>query len=465
MGIRSFASRFICTFAVAASALSPAWLGLEPAAAAQHKRAHATRVHRVHASGCARPSARHNARARRARRSRCAELRAGRTSRANRKGGRWTPPPESKEPTTTPPESAPTVKEPTPTPESKEPTPTPTPEPTPTLGSGWDGFGGLLLPGAGWRPYAATSPFNRTVEGAATVGSSQTYIEKALSWGVPANITAGSSGTVNDWSHPTYYAESSDPVYTLHATEPWGKNVLEGMKIPVPAGASPAAGGDGHMAVVTPDGWEYDFWRAQTPPAGGGTLSFAWGGRTRIDGNGLGSGATAADFGNAAGMIRAPEMLAGHIDHALFIVIKCAAKGTGFGYGTTATSYGSSYVYPATHGGSACASTDATAVPLGTHFVLGMSEGQIQALAVPAWRKTILTALAQYGGYVGDTGGPGFAFMFESGSTYTSRGLPDPMVAFALANGLPTWNGSYVFNVAGGVEWTKYLRVVAPPSA
>ena len=87
-----------------------------------------------------------------------------------------------------------------------------------------------------------------------------------------------------------------------------------------------------------------------------------------------------------------------------------------------------------------------------------------RSLAVPTWKKTILTALAHYGGYVGDTGGPGFAFMFESGATYTSLGLTDPLVTFALTNGLPTWNGGYVFNMANGVDWAKYLRVLAPPA-
>jgi hypothetical protein len=199
------------------------------------------------------------------------------------------------------------------------------------------------------------------------------------------------------------------------------------------------------------------------PPRGGGTLSFAWGGRTRIDGDGLGSAATAAGFGNLAGMIRAPELAAGHINHALFIVLKCAAKGTSFGYGTTATSYGSSYVYPATHGGSTCGSTVPNAVPLGARFTLAMSDAQIGALSVPAWKKTILTALAHYGAYVGDTGGPGFAFMVESSATYTALGLPDPLVAFAVLNNLPTWNGEYIFDVASGVEWAKYLRVLTPP--
>jgi hypothetical protein len=293
--------------------------------------------------------------------------------------------------------------------------------------------------------------------------NSQALVEKALSWGAPGNLVAGTSGTANDWGHPTYYAQPTDPIYTLHATEPWGRNSLEGMKIPVPAAARPAGGGDAHMTVVTPDGWEYDLWRAKAPS--GGTIEFGWGGRTRVDGNGLGSAGTASGFGNLAGMIRGPELASGHIDHALFIVLKCAAKGTGFGSGATPTSYGSSYVYPATHGGSTCATDDPNLPPMGAHFMLAMSDAQIQRLLVPAWKKTILTALAHYGGYVGDTGGPGFAFMFESGATYTSLGFADPLVSFAVTNLVPAWDGNYVFNVAGGVEWSKYLRVLTPPPA
>jgi hypothetical protein len=287
-------------------------------------------------------------------------------------------------------------------------------------------------------------------------------VEKALSWGMPGNLTVGNAETTNDWGHPIFYAQPSDPVFTLHATA--AGSAIEGMQIPIPSDARPAGGGDGHMTVVTPDGWEYDFWQVHEKNISTGVLTFSNGGRTRIDGNGLGSAATAADFGSLAGMIRAPELAAGKINHALFIVLKCAAKGTGFGDGTTATSYGSSYVYPAMHGGSACSTEDPNLPPLGTRFMLAMSDAQIQALAVPAWKKTILTALAHYGGYVGDTGGPGFAFMFESSTTYTALGLPDPLGAFAALNGLPTWNGEYVFNMAGGVEWTKYLRVLTPPS-
>ncbi len=100
---------------------------------------------------------------------------------------------------------------------------------------------------------------------------------------------------------------------------------------------------------------------------------------------------------------------------------------------------------------------------MGARFQLNMTDAQIDVLAVPTWKKTILKALAHYGGYVGDTGGPGFGLMFESGLTYTSFGHPDPLVTFAQANGLPLWNDLWVFNMASGVDWASKLRVLAPP--
>ena len=123
-------------------------------------------------------------------------------------------------------------------------------------------------------------------------------------FGPPAPLYAGTADTPADFGHPTFYARPSDPLYTLHATNGAARSI-EGLKIPIPADARPAAGGDGHMTVVTPDGWEYDFWQVQSRPAGGGVLTYHGGGRTRIDGDGLGSGGTASGFGNLAGVIRA----------------------------------------------------------------------------------------------------------------------------------------------------------------
>ncbi|HYV16888.1 MAG TPA: hypothetical protein VE972_12810, partial [Conexibacter sp.] len=196
------------------------------------------------------------------------------------------------------------------------------------------------------------------------------------------------------------------------------------------------------------------------------TLTFSLGGRTRIDGSGLGSNATAARFGGLAGPIRAQELSAGVIHHALFVVVRCATSATTFGYGTKLDgSSKSAYVYPAMAGGTRCSSTDNTdAPPLGARFQLNMTDQQIDALGMPAWKRGILIALAHYGGYVGDTGGPGFGLLLESSSMYTSLGYADPLATLGRTLGLSLWSGRYVFNVASGVDWARYLRVVVPPA-
>jgi hypothetical protein len=240
-----------------------------------------------------------------------------------------------------------------------------------------------------------------------------------------------------------YWSRPGDPTYRLHATDR-ARHGIEGKRIPIPAGARPAGAADAHMTIVTPDGWEYDLWGAQTPPPRGGTLTFRSGGRIRIDGSGLDSAATASHFGNLAGVIRPEELSAGHIDHALVIVVRNTSR---------------SYVYPA-------AASDGYrygGVPMGSRFQLAMSDAQIAALSAPRWKKTILTALARYGGYVGDSGGSGFGFEFLSGQTYTSFGRSDPLVDYARAVGIHDKGGRYVFDVPSGVDWARYLRVLAPP--
>ncbi len=440
---------------VLALAVASAWLGSEPAVAAkahtsrsEHKRSMRRSAKRSHllVACSARRAVAHSRRNRhKARLKRCLKSSTARTKRRGR---------------------ATATKASTRHKASKTPKiASPTPASPPGSGTGWGGFGGLSLPGPSWKPYANTSPFNQSAAGAAEHPESQAIVKTVLSWGLPENLEAGNAETSEDWGHPTFWAQPGDPIYTLQATEPWGPNALNGMRIAIPEDARPAGGGDGHMTVVEPNGEEYDFWRAQAPPPGGGTFTFAWGNLVPggLKGNGIGGGGTASGFGNLAGMIRAPELAAGHINHALFIVLKCAAPGTGFGDGAALDPPNSSYVYPANEGGSACPAGESDAPPLGTRFMLAMSDAQIKALAVPSWKKTILTALAEYGGYFGDTGGPGFTFMFESSTTYTALNLPDPLVEFAQQNELPESQGIYLFNVASGVEWEKYLRVVEPP--
>jgi hypothetical protein len=305
-----------------------------------------------------------------------------------------------------------------------------------------------LWPGGCWRPYSDSSPFNQLIgRDAKTASRSAAMIRDVTRRGEPGNLVAGFAGSEDDWEHPTYYPQPTDPVFRLHCYESdWGTCSIEGHRIRIPDAAKPAAGGDGHLTVVDQvSGWEYDLYKVRSKPRGGGTLSFRWGGRTRIDGDGLGSDATAARFGNLAGIIRAQELEAGVIRHALFMTIPCGND---------------HYIYPAMKEGATCGGSDAP--PMGSRFQLTLSDSQINALRVPRWKKTILKAMAHYGMYFGDTGGDTWTVQLESGQTYKSFGRTDPMVTFARRAGIDEYKGRYAFRLAGGVDWTRHLRVVDP---
>jgi len=358
------------------------------------------------------------------------------------------------------------VSDPAPAPEpAPAPAPAPEPEPVPSdpvttdpvptdpapAGCAAPGsFQALNWPDGCWRPFASGSPFNRPIPSSPRlVRNSSEIVQRMVSlYGGPAKMTAGDADSVYDYSHPLYYASAGDPVFTLHCYETsWGTCPIEGHRIRIPDAARPAGGGDGHMAVLDyASGWEYDLYKVRSKPAGGGTLEFRWGGRTRLDGDGLGTNATAAHFALSAGIIRPEELAAGRIDHALFMVVKCT---------------GGTAVYPAGGGGAKCA--DTTNAPAGgMRFQLDYSDAEIEALAVPRWKKTILQALATYGAYIGDTGGGGFNFQFQSGSTYTSFGVGDRLVDWASREpGVTPYAGKYVFDVAPGVNWSR-LRVIDP---
>jgi hypothetical protein len=330
--------------------------------------------------------------------------------------------------------------------------PAPAPEPTPPPPTGTcalTAFDAGSWPAACWRPFGASSPFNRVVPDAPRLHPNSSAIVRRLAslYGGPAKMTAGDADSEYDYTHPLYYARSTDPLFRLHCYEAsWGTCPIEGHQIRIPDAARPAGGGDAHLTVIDQaSGWEYDLYKVRSKPAGGGTLEFRWGGRTRLDGDGLGSNATAAHFGLSAGIIRPQEMAAGKIDHALFMVVKCTAG----------------VVYPAGGGGAQCA--DGTNAPAGgMRFQLNYGEAEIDALPVPEWKKTILHALRQYGAYVGDTGGGGFNFQFESGSSYTSFGQADKLVDWAKTQpGISAYAGKYVFDLATGVDWSR-MRVIDP---
>jgi hypothetical protein len=100
-----------------------------------------------------------------------------------------------------------------------------------------------------------------------------------------------------------------------------------------------------------------------------------------------------------------------------------------------------------------------------------MTDAQIRALELPAWKQAIYMAMAHYGLIVGDTGGgSSWSIQFESDSTYTSFGFEPLLARFAADNqgdGYDGWraddDGRFTFEVDDPrIDWSRRLRVVAP---
>jgi hypothetical protein len=331
----------------------------------------------------------------------------------------------------------------------------------------WTGVGAAWR-AACWRPYLDGSPFNQPLRpGAPLAPRSAAVVARLAGQGAPQMIYGLPAATSDpafepaDFQHPVYLASWSDRasrVVCVRIACP----ELRHAGVPVPPGVRPAQAGDGHLAVMDEDsGDEYDLWqvggahrRARPSLRGDGrAIRASAGGVTRpgegLD-YGLGSDATAAHFGLAAGIVRAPELMSGEIDHALFLLVDCT-RGE---------------VAPARGLGSRCA--DARGAPaMGQRLRLDYSDAEIDALDAPAWKKAVLRALAHYGGYVGDTGSASdaaFEVALESGETYTSLGAPDFLGDFwAQVDGTADdrYRNYRYFDLGSGVDWRR-LQVVDP---
>lgn len=161
-------------------------------------------------------------------------------------------------------------------------------------------------------------------------GSAATVAWLAASGG-PGELLLGTADTQSDQEHAVYWARDSDPVFVVRCLMPeWGRCEVEGQRVRIPDGARPV-GGSRNLAVVDQrHGWEYDLFQVQSKPRGGGLLEVTWGGRTQISGpgsDGLGSEGTPAQWGQLAGIIRAPELRSGRINHALVMRVKCDSGG------------------------------------------------------------------------------------------------------------------------------------------
>ena len=314
-------------------------------------------------------------------------------------------------------------------------------------------FGGMVRPEACWRPYSETSAFNQLLPASPRLAAgSAAIVSRVVGFGPLQHLTAGDAGTVLDGGRPMYFSAPSDPVFVVHCVEAWGTCAIEGDEVRIPDAARAAGGEDAHLTVVDQaTGVEVDMWHVSSKPSGGGQIDIGWGGKTSIDGEGLGSDAVAAQTATMAGVLRAQELAQGRIDHALAIFARCDSG---------------KFVFPATKSGLACTQLGQSAKnapAMGSRLQLNMSDAQINALAVAAWRKPLLLAMAHYGMYMIDTGGT-WGVVPESGLASTSFGGDDPWVSFATTHGATWWqpDARWVLNIRDGIDWASKLRVIDP---
>jgi len=328
----------------------------------------------------------------------------------------------------------------------------------------WGSFNAKHAPGACWRPFSDASPFNRPLPAHPRQPPDSPLVARMLAGLKPGlRLEVGNADTADDYSHPIYFSRRRDPRYEVDCTKFGGRCPVDGRRVAIPRAARPAGGRDGHLAVIDQRrGWEYDFWQARKGRVrdGRGRLTVSWGGRTRIGtptAMGLDAEATAAGFALSAGVIRPAELRAGEIDHALFMTVYCTN--------------GKSVSPAVDNPGRSCSEIGRPEIAgpaMGQHFFLEMSEPEIRGLGLPVWQQAILVAMARYGMFVGDTGGPdSWGIKIESGSSFTSFGRTAPWVRLAQELGLPSYTADdgttrYTLDMRDAVDWENELRIAAP---
>jgi hypothetical protein len=322
-------------------------------------------------------------------------------------------------------------------------------------GETWDGLSALDPMPAGLTPGSSSSPFNTPVGTPTVLADSAEMVAFLLADIAPGEVAPESIRRPGGGALPMVYASNSDPVVELVG----GEGNVNGRKIRVPEQAEVGETGDKHITIVLAPadaqvpGETVDLWLAESEASGKlEIVNSKLGYRNGSSGNITGSlieehpGAVSAGYDAMAGQIRGPELKAGIVPHALAAVVKDDRAGT--------------FVYPAD--GTDGTSSSPAAPPNGQRFYLEYSDAEIAALTFPPWKKAILTALANYGFYIEDTGNSTLSFRWEGSRMYVPFGAPEPFAQIGGEQGVPSSGGEFTFNLSEGVDWSR-LRAIAPP--
>lgn len=316
-------------------------------------------------------------------------------------------------------------------------------------------FGVGRWPPACWRPFGSNSPFNRRVASRPRVqGNSAAIVARLLrDRSMNPRLLASVPGTRSDFGHPIYWSRADDPVFRIRCTTPYDtcrRNRVEGRSVRIPDLARPAGGSDSPLSVIDQAAnLETDFYSVTRKDRGGGVIEARVAYQGPVVGpraTGLGFCVTAACFSDHAGIVRAAELEAGRIDHALTVSVPCTR-------GTVRPARGRAYQCPDRR----------SAIALGQRLWLDMDERQIAARRFPRWKQAILRAWHRYGAFVADTHGNSFVVLTEeSDLSYTSFGRRPRLIDFFESQGAEAAGDYRYLPLSAGVPWARRLRALAP---
>ena len=246
-------------------------------------------------------------------------------------------------------------------------------------------------PGGGAQLFSATSAWNTPIPASPALDPmSSTWAGSLAAGQHPANLDA--------FGVPIYEAAAGTPRLAVRTaySPAWGADPFAGHTIPLTASYTPASGSDGAMAVIDRAANKvYGFWQYSWT---GGRPSTSWGGVATLDGPGNGDGSTGAGVSRAAGVVRAAEIAAGVVEHALVFSTdmgNCAGR----------------FRYPATKTDGR--STASMCLPEGARVQLDPSVDLDAIPGITRGEKIIGRALQEYGAVNIDNGGARMAFSFE----------------------------------------------------
>jgi hypothetical protein len=251
-----------------------------------------------------------------------------------------------------------------------------------------------------FRFFSPHSFWNTAVSADATLDPSSAALVGALATEATEEVATGNGPfiTTSPYGVPVYRVPADQPTVPVKLVGHPGERALRAAwhAVPLPAGARPAAGSDGHLVVWQPHSdrlWEFFQLRRE-----GGGWRASWGGAMRNvsadpgvynhhawPGSQPWWGASASSLSIAGGLITLEDLEAGEINHALAISLPAVRAGT--------------YASPArrTDGNS----PDPLTLPEGAHLRLD-PHLDLASLHLPWLTRLVAEAAQRYGIFVRD---------------------------------------------------------------